>query len=90
MRTRLRELERGFTKLGAAQGAAPCKRSASETSSNACQTSTGLSVGLTSTAMDTMHRARQLQAELKKIHNKVSNLESEMQLDNDKSSSEFP
>lgn len=72
MRSRLRDLERGFSRMNA--------RPTTTTSvSRSIATDSGsINTGLVSTARDTVERARQLEQELKHIHSRVMSLESEL------------
>lgn len=74
MRTRLRDLERGFTKFNG--------RPSTTTSVSRSQATESASVntGLVSSARDTVERAKQLEQELKLIHSRVMSLESELKL----------
>lgn len=72
MRSRLRDLERGFSRINA-------KSSPALSASRSVATdSASVNTGLVSTARDTVERARQLEQELKLIHTRVLSLESEL------------
>ncbi|KAK3926171.1 Coiled-coil domain-containing protein 77 [Frankliniella fusca] len=72
MRSRLRDLERGFSRLNAKPG-----RVGSSSKSIATE-SLSVNTGLVSNAQETVERARQLEQELKLIHSRVLSLESEL------------
>lgn len=73
MRTRLRDLERGFTKVARPSTTTSVSRSLATESAS-------VNTGLVSSARDTVERARQLEQELKLIHSRVMSLESELKL----------
>ena len=72
MRSRLRDLERGFTRINARPS------TTASLSRSAVTDSASINTGLVSTARDTVERARQLEQELKHIHSRVMSLESEL------------
>lgn len=74
MRSRLRDLERGFTKINARPS------TTSSVSRSMATESASVNTGLVSSARDTVERARQLEQELKLIHSRVMSLESELKL----------
>lgn len=77
MRSRLRDLERGFSRLNA-------KPSRTGSSSKSIATeSLSVNTGLVSNAQETVERARQLEQELKLIHSRVLSLESELKFNGD-------
>lgn len=72
MRSRLKDLERGFTRMSSKPGTAASASRSVVTDSGSVNTA------LVSTAQDTAERARQLEQELKHIHSRVLSLESEL------------
>lgn len=72
MRSRLRDLERGFTRINSKPGTTVTASKSSD--------SVSVNTGLVSTARDTVERAKQLEQELKLIHSRVMSLESELKL----------